>query len=258
MWIDTHAHLDDERLIGQVEEIISEFIEAGGKGIINPSYDKDSMEASVDLAKRFDLVYATVGMHPHDAKDADESFFDRMKELLEEEKVIGVGEIGLDYHYDHSPRDVQQEIFERQMDLAAQKSLPVAIHSREAHQDTYDILKKYEGRVIGIMHSYSGSWEMAKNYLDLGYYLSFSGPITFKNSRKLPEVAKNAPLDRILVETDSPYLTPVPFRGKTNRPLYVQYVAQKVAEVRDMPVSSLMEAVRENVKVLFPTMTLLD
>lgn len=252
MWIDTHAHLDDERLIRQLDNIIQEFKEAGGIGIINPSYDAPSMERSVELALRWDLVYAMVGMHPHDAKEADDAFFHRLQELLTEKKVLGIGEIGLDYHYDHSPREVQREIFERQMTIAREQKVPVAIHSREAHQDTFEILQKFKGQVIGVMHSYSGSWEMAKSYLDLGYYISFSGPITFKNSRKLPEVATNTPLDRIFVETDCPYLTPVPYRGKTNQPLYVQYVAQKVAELKQLPVKTLMEQVKRNVQELFP------
>lgn len=255
MLIDTHAHLDDPRLLDQVEDVIREFREEGGKLIINPSYDKASMERAVHLSRNWDLVYAAVGMHPHDAKDADPAFFQALEGWLKEEKVIAVGEIGLDYHYDNSPRDVQQEIFERQLDIAVKAGLPVVIHSREAHQDTYSMLKKYEGRVIGIMHSYSGSWEMAKSYLDMGYYLSFSGPITFKNSRKLPEVAQNAPLDRILVETDSPYLTPVPFRGKTNKPLFVKYVAQKVAQIKEVPVETLLESVERNVRTLFPTIS---
>lgn len=256
MWIDTHAHLDDERLVGQLDTIIQEFKEEGGIAIINPSYDAPSMERSVELARRWDLVYAMVGMHPHDAKEADDAFYNRLQHLLGERKVLGIGEIGLDYHYDHSPREVQREVLERQMNLARDNNVPVAIHSREAHQDTFDILKKFKGQVIGVMHSYSGSWEIAKSYLDLGYYISFSGPITFKNSRKLPEVAAHAPLDRIFVETDCPYLTPVPFRGKTNQPLYVKYVAQKVAELKNIPVETLMEQVKRNVKELFPTIDL--
>jgi TatD DNase family protein len=254
MWIDTHAHLDDDRLAGQVEEIIEAFKGEGGSLIINPSYDEKSMINAVKLAQTWPIIYAMVGMHPHDAKEADEDFYALLQTLAQEEKVVGIGEIGLDYFYDHSPRTVQQEVFEHQLDLAVDMGLPVAIHSRDAHQDTLDMLKKYAGRVTGIMHSYSGSWEMAKSYLDLGYYLSFSGPITFKNSRKLPEVALKTPMDRILIETDAPYLTPVPFRGRMNQPLYVKFVAEKVAQIKDIPVEDLMEQVGINVRTLFPGM----
>ncbi|MBF7096705.1 TatD family hydrolase [Alkalibacter mobilis] len=251
MLIDTHAHMDDERYIGILDDVINEFMSQGGKLIINSSYDKKSIEDSIKLSEKYPIIYSTAGLHPHDAKTGDEEFFKFLEESCKRDKVVGVGEIGLDYYYDHSPRKVQQEMFLRQLLLAEKLEMPVAIHSRDAHKDTYDILKKFSGRVTGVMHSYSGSWEMAKNYLDLGYYISFSGPVTFKNSRKLPEVASKVPLDRILVETDSPYLTPVPFRGRTNTPSFVKYVAEKVADIREISFDSLMEAVEGNVRNLF-------
>jgi len=250
--IDTHAHLDDERFEGEREAVIQRFIDEGGKMIINPAADYQSAKEAVLLSQKYDIVYATVGVHPHDAKSLTDEIYNYIEEKgLNEEKVIGIGEIGLDYHYDHSPREVQKEGFDRQLSIASSLDLPVVIHSREAHQDTYDMLLKYKGRLKGVMHSYSGSPEMAKQYLDLGFYISFSGPITFKNARKLPEVAKMVPYDRILTETDSPYLTPTPFRGKRNEPSYVKFVTNKVAEYKEASPEKINEWVEKNVKQLF-------
>jgi len=203
------------------------------------------------ISREFEVVYAALGIHPHDAQMADEEFYDFIIQNSDYEKVVAVGEIGLDYYYDNSPRVIQREVFKRQMEIAVNKDLPVIIHSRDAHQDTYNMLESFKGKVRGVMHSYSGSWEMAKRYLDLGYYISLSGPLTFKNSRKLPEVAANTPLDRILVETDSPYLTPVPYRGRTNNPSYVRYVAEKIADIKEITFEKLMENVERNTFEVF-------
>ncbi|HAE60810.1 MAG TPA: hydrolase TatD [Eubacteriaceae bacterium] len=251
MLIDTHAHLDDKAFKDDIKEIIENFKKEGGKLIINPSYDRKSAENALKLSHEYKLVYAALGMHPHDASAADEKFYKFMLNNSHEDKVVAIGEIGLDYYYDNSPRIVQMEVFKRQMEIADKQMLPVIIHSRDAHQDTFKVLESFKGRVTGVMHSYSGSWEMAKRYLDLGYYISLSGPLTFKNSRKLPEVAANVPLDRILVETDSPYLTPVPYRGRRNNPSYVRYVIEKVAEIRGISVEDLMENIEKNTYRLF-------
>ncbi|NTW71625.1 MAG: TatD family hydrolase [Eubacteriaceae bacterium] len=249
--IDTHAHMDDEKYEGKLDSMIKNYVEEGMVLIINPSYDKASCERTIVLTEKYPMIYGAIGMHPHDAKDADEEFFSYIIEKTRNEKIVAVGEIGLDYYYDYSPRDVQKAVFKRQMEIAQDANLPVIIHCRDSHHDTYELLKTFKGKVKGVMHSYSGSWEMAKLYLDLGYYISFSGPITFKNSRKLPEVAANVPLDRIMIETDSPYLTPVPFRGKTNEPAYVQYVAQRVAQLKGISSEELVIKVIENTKALF-------
>jgi TatD DNase family protein len=251
MLIDTHAHLDDEAYEGNLNEVIENFKKEGGKLIINPSYDRTSAEKALMISREFEVVYAALGIHPHDAQMADEEFYDFIIQNSDYEKVVAVGEIGLDYYYDNSPRVIQREVFKRQMEIAVNKDLPVIIHSRDAHQDTYNMLESFKGKVRGVMHSYSGSWEMAKRYLDLGYYISLSGPLTFKNSRKLPEVAANTPLDRILVETDSPYLTPVPYRGRTNNPSYVRYVAEKIADIKEITFEKLMENVERNTFEVF-------
>ncbi|SHE43884.1 TatD family hydrolase [Alkalibacter saccharofermentans] len=251
MLIDTHAHLDDEAYEGNLNEVIENFKKEGGKLIINPSYDRTSAEKALMISREFEVVYAALGIHPHDAQMADEEFYDFIIQNSDYEKVVAVGEIGLDYYYDNSPRVIQREVFKRQMEIAVKKELPVIIHSRDAHLDTYNILESFKGKVRGVMHSYSGSWEMAKRYLDLGYYISLSGPLTFKNSRKLPEVAANTPLDRILVETDSPYLTPVPYRGRTNNPSYVRYVAEKIADIKEITFEKLMEHVEINTFEVF-------
>lgn len=251
MLIDTHAHLNDERYKNNIEEIIELAREEDMRILINPGVDIATSCSSVELAEKYEFIYAAVGYHPHEAKDATEEIWTQIEALTSHEKVVAVGEIGLDYHYEYSPKAVQIEVFERQIELAKKEKLPIIVHSREAQQDTYDLLNKNKDRLDAVLHSYSGSWEMAKRYLDLGFYISFSGPITFKNVQKLPEIATKIPLDRILIETDSPYLTPVPYRGKTNQPTYVKYVANEICRLRNIDVEDFIENVKENTMRLF-------
>lgn len=253
MLIDSHAHIDDEKFNEDREAVLENAREAGVKIIINPGADEASSYRAVEMSEKYPMVYATVGIHPHDAKDYDEKKHGALlKAWAEKEKVLAIGEIGLDYHYDYSPRDVQQEVFIKQMLIAKETALPIVIHNRESMEDMVRILKTYFAPEYGgIMHSYSGSVEMAKIFLEMGFYLSISGPLTFKNARKLPEVVAMMPLDRLLVETDSPYLTPTPYRGKRNEPAYVRLVAAEIARIRGISLEEVAEATTQNAKKAF-------
>ncbi len=252
MLVDTHAHLTDKKYDNNRSEIIAGLQESKMEILINPAEDLDTSLKGIQLAEDWDFIYAAVGYHPHEARRASESDLKQIEKLSTHPKVVAIGEIGLDYHYDFSPREIQREIFQKQIHIAKRQKLPIVIHSREAHQDTFDILEKNKEGLRGVLHSYSGSWEMAKRYLDLGFYLSISGPITFKNAQKLPEVAEKVPLDRILIETDSPYLTPTPYRGRINNPAYVKYVAEEICKIRKMDFEELLLQVKENTLALFP------
>lgn len=252
MYFDSHAHLDDEKFNEDRKELILQAREKGVDLILNPGSDLPSSKAAAALAQQYDFFYAAVGVHPHEAKDVTEETYEELEKLSNCPKVVAIGEIGLDYHYDYSPRDVQKEIFKRQMRLASDLNLPIIIHNREAHGDTYEILEQYfNPKKGGVMHSYSGSVEMAKKFIDMGLYLSVSGPVTFKNAKKNVEVVREIPLEHLLIETDSPYLTPVPYRGKKNHPAMVQYVAKKIAEIKGISLEEVAERTKENAKMLF-------
>lgn len=252
MLIDSHAHLDDEKFDSDREIIIKSLKESRIDLIINPGSDLNSSIRAVSLAEKYDNIYAAVGIHPHSAKDMDESTVDILRSFAKRDKVVAIGEIGLDYYYDISPRDIQKEKFEEQVNLAKEVGLPVIIHSRDAAGDTFEILKNaQDGTLKGVLHCYSGSVEMAMDYIDMGFYISLGGPVTFKNSKIPKEVAKAVPLDRLLIETDSPYLTPEPHRGKRNEPIYVRYVAGTIAELRGISFEELAAKTSENAKRLY-------
>ncbi len=251
MLFDSHAHIDDNRFTGEVEEVIIRAKDNGVSGIINVGACMPSSARSVALAEQYDCIYAGVGIHPHDAKDALETDYEQLAKWTQHAKVVAIGEIGLDYYYDHSPRDIQQAVLIRQLDVARQCHMPVIIHDRDAHGDIMHILRKEAKGMTGVMHCFSGSLEMAKEILKLGFYVSFAGPVTYKNSSKLKEIAQTVPLDRLLVETDSPYLTPQPYRGRRNEPAYVRFVAEEVAALRGLELADLAAATSENVKKLF-------
>jgi TatD DNase family protein len=252
MLIDTHAHLNDSRFDRDREQVIDRCMDDGLVCIINAGSDISSSIKSIDLARRYGPIYATVGIHPHDAKTADQNSIDILRPLARKEKVVAVGEIGLDYHYDFSPREQQKKVFRDQLGLAREMKLPVVIHDREAHNDTVRILKEERASDIGgVMHCFSGSKEMAKECMDMGFYISIAGPVTFDNARRAKEVARYIPLDKLLIETDSPYLTPVPFRGKRNYPGYVRYVAEEICRLKGIELDALIEQVAVNVKKLF-------
>ncbi len=248
---DTHAHLNDEEFSSDRDELILKLKEKL-KWIINVGYDKSSSLLAVLLSQKYDFLYAACGMHPHDSKDYDDTFESELEKMLEEKKVVAVGEIGLDYHYDLSERDIQREVFIKQLEIANKHSLPVCIHSRDASQDTYDILKKHLKCERGaVLHSFSQSREMLKLYLDMNVYFSLSGTITFKNAQKLRECVSYIPLDRMFIETDCPYLSPEPNRGKRNNPAYVEFTAKKIAEVKNIDYERLCDITSKNAESFF-------
>lgn len=252
MLFDTHAHLDDERFDEDRDEVITQCRNDGVELILNAGSNMETSVKAIALADRYDFIYAAVGVHPHDASEMDEGTAGVLAALAENKKVRAIGEIGLDYHYDLSPRDVQKRRFEEQIDLARQLKLPIIVHDREAHGDVMDIFRKTRIQEVGgVLHSFSGSKEMALECLRLGLYLSISGPVTFSNAKKTVEAVKEIPLDMLLIETDSPYLTPVPNRGKRNYPGYVRLVAEKIAEIKGVPFEEVAQKTMENGKRLF-------
>jgi TatD DNase family protein len=242
MFVDSHAHLDGERFDSDREQVISRAREAGVQTIVaigNGNGPAD-VDCGIRLAEKYDFIYATLGVHPHEARLADEAAYQNMERLAKHPKVIAWGEIGLDYFYDHSPRDVQKEVFIRQMELAAAAKLPIVIHCRpsdasdDAWDDCLELLREHwaaEG-LGGILHCFTGNWPQAKSALDLGFMISFAGNITFPKAQQIRDAALQVPLERILIETDSPYLAPVPYRGKRNEPAFVKETARKLAELR--------------------------
>lgn len=249
--IDSHAHLDEERFDEDRDELIKSLKENAISYVINPSSDMETSRRVVKLSNRYDNIFAAVGIHPHDAEGFKEEDLDELRELSKDERVVAIGEIGLDYYYDNSPREIQKEVFKKQLELAYELDLPVIIHTRDAMGDTYDILKEFEGRVRGVMHCYTGSIEMAEKFMKLGFYISIAGPVTFKNAVNVREMAKQIPIERLLIETDSPYLAPVPNRGKRNDPTNVRYVADMLANLKEIQIDKIIEHSRENTVELF-------
>lgn len=252
MIIDTHAHLDDEQYEEDREIVINRAADEGVEMIINMGADIASSYKAVKLALSHDIIYAAVGIHPEEAEGMLEKDKYILSELVSDnEKVLAIGEIGLDYHFRTDNKEIQKKVFIEQLDIARQMHVPVSIHARDAHGDLMQILKK-EGRGMrGVIHCYSGSVEMAKELFRMGWYIGADGPLTFKNSAKLPEVIKMMPLERLLIETDSPYLAPVPNRGKRNEPSFVRYVAQKAAEIRSMEYAQIAQITTNNARTLF-------
>ncbi|KUO60492.1 MAG: hydrolase TatD [Gracilibacter sp. BRH_c7a] len=248
---DTHAHLDDKQFKMDRDIVLQRARDAGVRTIINIGHSEATSQESVELATKYTFLYATVGIHPHDAKDCNEKTWMLLERLAQNPKVVAWGEIGLDYYRDLSPRDVQREVFIQQLELAKESGLPVVIHNRDAHGDVLKIITENPTGTGGVFHSYSGSWEMAKVLLDMGYYLSFSGPLTYKNARHTVEVAAKMPEDRFVVETDCPYLTPEPYRGKRNEPAYVREVVNKLAEIRGISFEKAAQLSTANAKKLF-------
>lgn len=244
---DSHCHLEDEHFEGEEDAVLARMKAAGVNRCILAGSDMPTSEKIVALAAKYPQVYGVVGVHPHEAKGYRDGDLDRIHEWLQNEKIVGIGEIGLDYFYDLSPRDTQKEVLLKQLVLAKSLGVPVAFHIRDAHGDMLELLHAHRSELpCGVLHCYSGSWESAKEYLGMGFYLSFAGPVTFKNALKLQEVARLCPADRLLVETDSPYLAPVPVRGKRNEPANVAYVAKVVAELRGVDAEALARQATEN------------
>ena len=253
MLIDSHAHIQGKEYATDREAVIARAYEAGVEGIIavGGAGDMSSNTEAVALAAAFPNMYATVGMHPHDAKDVGEGELLKLRELMADSKVVAVGETGLDYYYNHSPHDVQRRVFTNFIHMARDTGLPIVVHERDAAQEAAELLR-VEGRGLrGVVHCFTGSYDAARAYLDLGFYISFTGIITFKNAASLREVVQKVPLERMLVETDSPFLTPVPHRGRRNEPAYVRLVAETVAQVKGIHFDEVADATTRNTAALF-------
>ena len=250
MIFDTHAHYDDEAFDEDREELLASMPQNGVRYIVNVGASLRGVKATSDLMNRYEHIYGALGVHPDEVGALNEEKFQWLKELLKQEKAVAVGEIGLDYYWDKEPRDVQKKWFARQLQLALELEKPINVHSREAAQDTFDLIRTEHagkpGFAGGIIHCYSGSVEMAREYVKLGYSIGIGGVVTFKNARVLKEVAADLPLDRIVVETDCPYLSPTPNRGKRNSSLNLPYVIQTIAEIRGMTPEAVEKATFEN------------
>lgn len=252
MYIDSHCHLDDEQYDDDREVLIQGLRAKGIEYVVNIGTNIASSETCVHMAQEHEVLYAAVGVHPHDAKELETASLEEIEKWVGSPKMVAIGEIGLDYHYDYSPRDIQKKWFAAQIDLAKKYGLPIIVHDREAHKDTYDIIMAaQDGSLKGVIHSFSGSVEMAREYIKLGFYIGLGGPVTFKNAVMPKEVAKAIPLDRLLLETDGPYMSPTPLRGKRNEPQNVQYVAEAIAALRDISVEEVMAQTTLNAKTLF-------
>ncbi len=252
--IDSHAHIQAAEFVQDLDVVIQRAQQAGVEKIIvvGGAGDLSSNDAGLELANSFPGLFATVGMHPHDAKEVNEEAFRRLEALTESPKVVAVGETGLDFYYDHSPRQLQIDLFRRFIQMARQSRLPLVVHVRDAYREAAEIIQREgAGDLRGVIHCFTGDYDAAREFLDLGFYLSFTGIITFKNAEALRGVVRKLPLDRILIETDSPYLAPVPHRGERNEPAFVRLVAENVAQVKGLPVEQVAQATTNNTQELF-------
>lgn len=252
MFVDTHVHLNDRRLYENLEEVIAEANDAGVGLMVCIGYDKVSSQLALEIAKKYPGVYAALGFHPSDIKGITDEDYQWLEEQAEHEKVVALGEIGLDYYWNKDNKEAQAQAFERQLAIAAKLQKPVVIHMREASQDTYQILKKHYDKIPGgVMHAYSGSAEMAHEFVKLNLLIGVGGVVTFKNGQKLKEVVQELDAKHLVTETDAPYLTPVPYRGKTNYPKYIPLIASEIAEIKNMSLDELMNQILTNTKILF-------
>lgn len=252
--IDTHAHLDFEDYESDLNDVVDRAAAAGVAGIITIGIEPAEWTASIAVARRFAGVYAAIGVHPNSANQADQASLARLAELCKaksENKIVGIGETGLDYYRDHVPPEVQRESFRAHLSLARELDLPVIIHNREAHADVLSVLKKDGVGTHGVMHSFSGDLPFAQECIALGYMIALAGPVTFRKAADKHLIARGVPLDRLLVETDCPFLTPEPFRGRRNEPAYVRYTAQAIAHLRDVPFDEVAHATTANAHKLF-------
>lgn len=252
-YFDSHCHLNDDALLAHIDEVISDAKSAGVEAIVCIGYDIASSKKAIELSHTYPGVYAAVGLHPENLEGLTLDAVDEIRKLAQDEKVVAIGEIGLDYYWYKDPetRERQKPFFAAQLELANELDLPVSIHAREATQDTYEILKAHPLKRSGVLHCYSGSVESLKEFAKLGFYFGFDGPITYKNALTPKECVKACPLNRLLTETDSPYLTPVPFRGKENGPKYIPYIVAEMAKIRETDEAELSEILWNNFQELF-------
>ena len=252
MIFETHAHYDDEAFDQDREELLNSLRDAGVGTVINVCAEVSGWDRTVALTEKYPFVYGAVGVHPDNVGSLNEEAMERMRDLCRREKILAVGEIGLDYYWDKENHETQIYWLERQLDVAREEKLPVIIHSRDAARDTLETMKrKRAGEIGGVLHCFSYGKEMAREYLDMGFYLGIGGVVTFKNGKKLKEVVEYAPLERLLLETDSPYLAPVPNRGKRNSSLNLPYVAEEVARIKQVDTETVVRVTEENARKLF-------
>ncbi|GGO09133.1 TatD family hydrolase [Saccharibacillus kuerlensis] len=252
MLFDTHTHMDAPEFEEDRDAAIARAVEAGVGRMVNIGFNRETIPTTLALAEKYPFVYAAIGWHPVDAIDMQDGDLEWIESLCSHEKVVAIGEIGLDYHWDKSPKEIQHRVLREQIALAKRVKLPIVIHNREAHEDTIRILKEENASEVGgIMHAFSGSWETAKICLDMGFHLSFGGPVTFKNAKQPKEVLEKTPMDRLLIETDSPYLTPHPYRGKRNETAYVRLVAEAAAQLKGVSLEEITECTTKNANKLF-------
>ena len=251
MIFDTHAHYDDEQFDTDRDELLKSMNEAGVGTIVNVSASVESWDDTLKLTKEYPFVYGAAGVHPDYVGDLNEENFAYLEEVAKEEKMVAIGEIGLDYYWDKEGHDIQKKWFVRQLELAEKLNKPVIIHSREAAADTFEIMKEYKDRVSGVIHCYSYSPEQAKEYVKMGFYIGIGGVVTFKNAKKLKEVVENIPLDRIVLETDCPYLSPEPNRGKRNSSKNLVYVADMIAKLKGVLYEDVIKVTEENARTLY-------
>ena len=251
-YIDTHVHLNDDALYLNLDEVINDSIKANVKKLFVVSWDLESSKKALDIANKYPNVYAIIGYHPCNIKGYSEKEYKFLEEHINDEKVVAIGEIGFDFHWHDTTKEEQEISFIKQLELAIKYHKPVSIHSRDADQATFDILKKYHKDLTGcVLHCYGGSYELAKEYIKLGFMLGIDGPITFKNNRRGLEVVKNIPLEYLITETDSPYLSPEPFRGKINNPKNIPYIVKKIAEIKEEDEDIIKKQIIDNVHKLF-------
>lgn len=251
MYFESHAHYDDNRFKNDLQEVLDELKKIEVSYVVNAGANMESSKKGMELSKKYDFIYAAIGVHPHDVKKLKEEDMNTLRKWSKDKKVVSIGEIGLDFYYDHSPRDIQRYWFNKQLDLARELKLPVIIHSREADGETLEIMKNYDNPKRGVIHCFSGSREIAREYVKRDYFLGVGGVVTYNNAKKLVEVVKDTPLENILIETDSPYLAPVPNRGKRNDSTNLKFVVEKISEIKKIPVETVENVTMQNAKHLF-------
>ncbi len=248
--IDTHSHIDFEEYQINFDGFLKELRENEIEKVIIPGVEPSTFDKILDLSGKYEMLYAALGVHPSEAKTYNDKAEETLKKLAINKKIIAIGEIGLDYYWETETKELQKTVLRKQLELAQEVRLPVLIHDREAHKDTFNILQEYDLKTV-VFHCFSGSCEFAKRCIEKGYYIAIGGVVTFKNAKDLKETAKIIPFERILLETDAPYLTPVPFRGKLNSPAYLKYVAQEIADIRNIDVEEVKEQTTKNAKRIF-------
>lgn len=246
---DAHAHYDDDKFDSDREKLLCSMPEKGVGCIVNAAVDIETSKWALDYSDKYDFIYGTVGIHPECAQNVPNNYIEQLKNFAQHKKAVAIGEIGLDYYWDEVPRDIQKKIFIKQIELAKELDLPVVVHNRDAHGDTMEILRKYKPK--GLVHCFSGSVEMCKEVVKLGMSISLGGVVTFKNARHSVEVAEYIPLDRLLLETDAPYLTPVPFRGKRCDSSMIKFTAMRIAEIKNISMEELLTITTENACKLY-------